>query len=276
MTTDLDTGAFKILKDFFTGLGIQFSVEIENIIRAAMEEGYGPDQIDLFMPDLQQTQAFKARFPGFEQRISNGYNAISIAEYLQVENTYHRILQESGLPAGFYDDPSDFANWISNNVSPQEIQTRVTMATTAAQQIDPTMRRLLGEFYGLATGDIAAYFLDQDRALPVIQRQYTAAGIASQAARAGLAVNGMSRFESLADSGLTVEQAAQGYGTVAALSDTVGRAASIYGESYTTEDAEQDVFFNKSDKRRRIMSQEASTFSGTSSGATGTANRQSY
>lgn len=268
--------SYSILANFFEGIGVKIDDEMWRIIREAMIEGIGPDQIDFIMPEIQKTVAFKNRFPGFEQRTSNGYNALQIGEYLQLENQYHRIMQEAGLPAGFYDDPADFGNWIANNVSPDEVMNRVQMATNAALQIDPTMRRLMGDFYGLTTGDIASYFLDQSRALPVIERQYKAAGVASWAARAGFDVRTMSRYESLVDAGITPEQAAQQYGTIKSLSDTVGQAAGVYGESYTQDDAEADVFFNRNDKRRRIMSQEAATFGGQSRGNTGSAQRPSY
>lgn len=271
-----DQSAYKILSDFFTSMGIQFDAELQKLIQDAMTAGYGPDKIDLIMPELQKTQAFQNRFPGYSQRITNGYNALSLGEYLQLEDTYHRIMQEAGLPAGFYDDPSDFGQWIANDVSPQELQTRVQIATAEAQKIDPTTKNLLARFYGLSTGDIASYFLDQNRALPVIQRQYTTASIATYAAKAGLAVNDISRYERLVDQGVTVDAAAQGFGTVRSLYDTVGAAASTYGETYDQSDAEGDVFFNRSDKRRRIMSQEAATFGGRSRGDTGSAKRQSY
>lgn len=266
--------AYDILSSFFTSMGIKMDAELDKLIQDAMLAGYGPDKIDLIMPDLEKTQAFKARFPGYAQRVANGYNAVSLGDYLNLEDTYHRILQESGLPAGFYDDPSDFANWIANDVSPQEIQTRVQMAVTEAQKIDPTTRNLLAQFYGLSTGDLASYFLDSNRALPVIQRQYTTANIASYAAKAGLAVNDIKHYEGLLDQGLTVDTAAQGYGTVKSIYDTVGSVAGIYGETFDQSDAEADVFFNRNDKRRRIMAQEAATFSGQSRGATGEANRQ--
>lgn len=271
-----DKSSYKILADFFEGLGIKFDNQLEGLIRDAMEAGYGPDQIDLIMPELQETKAFKTRFPGFAKRVSNGYNALSLGDYLQLENNYHRILQQAGLPAGFYDDPSDFANWISNDVSPDELQTRVQVATNTAQQLDPTMRNLMAQFYGLSTGDIAAYFLDQKRALPVIQRQFQTAQLATAAARSGFAVNDIKRYENLLDRGVTAEQAASGYGTVRQLSDAVGQVASVYGENFTQTDAENDVFFNDSEKRRQILSREAATFSGNSQGSTGSGRRQAY
>jgi hypothetical protein len=275
-TTTATDNAFKILADFFEGLGIQFSSEIEAVIREAMLAGYGPDQIDLIMPDLQQTQAFQARFPGWRQRISNGYNAISIGDYLSLENTYHRIMQEAGLPAGFYDSPSDFGNWIANNVSPDEIQSRVSLSVNAAKSVDPTARNLMARYYGLSTGDIASYFLDQRRALPVIERQFNAANVATWAARAGFEVNEMQRYEDLVDKGVSIEQAAQGYGTVKSVADTFGQIGGVYGEHFSQSDAENDVFFGQNEKRRKLAAQEQATFSGSSRGATGSATRQSY
>lgn len=271
-----DENAFKILRDFFESLGIVFDQEIETLIKDAMVDGYGPDQLNLIMPDLEKTQAFRNRFVGYHQRVANGYNAISLGEYLQLENTYHRIMQEAGLPAGFYDDPSDFGGWIADNVSPDEIQNRVAMSVKAAQSVDPTARNLMARYYGLTTGDIASFFLDQDRALPVIERQYQAANVASWAARAGFQIDGITRYEDLVDSGITAEQAANSYGTIKSLNDTVGTIAGVYGETYDQSDAEADVFFGRNDKRRRLVSKETATFGGSSSGSTGSATRQTY
>jgi hypothetical protein len=267
---------FDIFRNFFESAGIAYDSELQDLITAFMQDGFSPDQVDLLMPDIIQTNAFQTRFPGYTQRINNGYNALSIGEILKLEDAYHRILQASGLPAGFYDDPSDFGQWIANDVSPAEIEGRVRMAVDAAKSIDPTMRNIMAQFYGLSTGDVASYFLDQSRALPIIEHQYKTAGIASYAARAGLAVNDITRFEQLASDGVTMEQAALGYGTVKQLSDYVGNAAGVYGESYTVADAEADVFFNKNEKRRRIVGMEQATFGGSSRGQTGSAKRQSY
>lgn len=271
-----DQSAYKILSDFFTSLGIKSDAELQGVIQDAMTAGYGPDKIDLIMPELQKTQAFKNRFPGYLQRTANGYNQVSLGEYLQLENSYHRILQEAGLPAGFYDDPSDFGQWIASDVSPDEIQNRVNLATQEANKIDPTTKNLLAQFYGLGTGDIASYFLDQNRALPVIKRQYETANVAAYAQKAGLAVNNIQHYENLVDQGVTADAAAQGYGMVKSLNDTVGRTAALYGDTYSQSDAENDVFFNRNEKRRQIMSKEQATFSGRTHGDTGTAQRQSY
>lgn len=273
---DPGKSAFDILADIFRSYGMEISADLDTILRDMLTGGYEASDINLFMPEIQKTTSFKKRFPGFDARVSNGYNAIDIPTYLQLENQYHRILQQAGLPEGFYDDPSDFGQWIANNVSVDEVAERTTLAVRTAQSIDPTMRSMLTQFYGLTTGDLAAYFLDQSRALPTIERQYNSAQVATWAKRAGFEVTDISRFEDLTDKGVTGEQAAQAYGTVKQLSDTVGRMASVYGETYSQADAENDVFFNQSEKRQRIVSREQASFSGRSEGATGSARRTGY
>lgn len=271
-----DLDAFELFADLLESWGIPVGGDIEKIIKDAMLEGYTPDQIHLLIPDIQNTRSWKKRFPGWHQRVANGYNQLAVEEYLQMENAYHRILQGAGLPAGFYDDPSDFGAWIANDVSINEVQERVSLATDAALKVDPTMREIMARFYGLTTGDVAAYFLDQDRALPAIKHQYQTAGIASYAAKHGFVVNDIGRYEELSTSGVTPESAMQGYGTVRAFADSFGRIASTYGETYDQRDAEQDVFFNDDEKRRRLSSAERGTFSGRSEGSTGSADRSSY
>jgi hypothetical protein len=266
------------LRKFFASVGMVFDGELEGILLNAMRSGYTPADLEsgLLMPEIQNTQAFKTRFPGYAQRLANGYNAINIRQYLDLENQYRSIMENAGLPRGFYDDPADMGQWIAKNVSPAEIEGRVRLATDTAKSVDPTMRNLMARFYGLSTGDVAAYFLDPARALPAIEHQYKTAGVASWAARSGYSVTDIGRYEQLVADGVTAEQAAQGYATVRELDQTVGRVASIYGETYNQADAEGDVFFNRNEKRRRLMAQEAATFGGSSRGATGSAQRSSY
>jgi hypothetical protein len=128
--------------------------------------------------------------------------------------------------------------------------------------VDPTARNLLTKFYGVGTGDIAAYFLDASRAMPTLDRQYKAVNVAAWAERAGLDVSGASRYEDLVDKGVNEQMAAQGYGTVASFTRNIGQLGQIYGERYDQTDAENDVFFNDNEKRRRLVGREIAAFSG--------------
>lgn len=269
------SSAFTYLQNVLASYGIEFTSQVANLLQGAMLEWGDQLSMDLIMPDLQKTDAFVARFPGYAQAVQKGYVG-SVSEYRNLEGNYRAILSNAGLPAGFYDDYSDFGNWIQSGVSPAEVQHRVEQAVTLAKQVDPTMRNLMAQYYGLSTGDVASYFLDPTRATPIIEHQYKTAGVAAWAARNGFDVSAATRFEDLVDKGITEGQAMQGYATARSLTDSVGRMASVYGESYGQTDAENDVFFGNDAKRRRIVKQEAATFGGSTSGATGSAQRQSY
>src|SRR5689334_18836184 len=66
------------------------------------------EPIEQIMVDLRKTPEYKARFPGMEALSKKG-RAISEGEYISIERGYAQLFREYGLPAGFYDDPSDFA-----------------------------------------------------------------------------------------------------------------------------------------------------------------------
>lgn len=255
-------GAYDLFRSMLSQWGIPMGADMEAIIRKAVIDGLGPQNIELVVPELQNTDTWNRRFAGWKARVANGYNQISVGEYLALENQYKRIMESSGMPVGFYDDYSDFGNLIAKNVSPDELQNRVQAAVTMVNEVDPTARALLSQFYGVGSGDIASYFLDPKRALPTLDKQYKAVNVAKFAARAGLDPVSATRYEDLVDRGVGEQQAAQGYSTVAQFADTFGKLASIYGGSYDVTDAEEDVFFNNSEKRSRLVRQESAAFSG--------------
>jgi hypothetical protein len=262
--TDDSLSAYQLFANVLASWGIPMGADIAAIIKAAVIDGIGPDQLELIIPDIQNTQTWKNRFPGWQQRVANGYNQISVGEYLALESAYHRILQANGLPSGFYDDPSDFGQWIANNVSPDEIQSRVGSAMDLVRQVDPTARGLLTQFYGVGAGDIAAYFLDPKRALPTLERQFEAVNVATWAARNGLNMMNSKHWEDLVDKGVTEQMAAQGYGTIGQFYRVLGNLGDIHGVQYGQKDAENDVFFNQDEKRKKIVQAEVAAFSGSS------------
>lgn len=268
-------GAFDLFRNLLTSWGIPVGGDIEAIIRKSVIDGITPDQIELVIPDIQNTDTWNRRFPGWKQRVANGYNQISVGEYLALENSYKRIMQSAGLPVGFYDDVSDFGKFIANNMSPDELQSRVSAAVTLTNQVDPTARSLLQQFYGVGQGDLAAYFLDPNRAMPALDKQYKAVNVAAYAKRAGLDLAASSRYEDLVDRGVTEQMAAQGFSTVKQFSDTFGKLGEIYDDRFTQRDAEEDVFFNNNDKRRRLVARESAAFSARSGFQGGVSNRGS-
>lgn len=232
-----------------------------------VKNGYSSDTVSIL---LQDTAEYKQRFAGNEARKKAGLPVLSAGEYLATEASYRQIMQSAGLPSGFYDQPSDFNNWIGGNVSPSEIQTRVDLATQATVLANPDYKKALN-MMGIADGEITAYFLDQSKALPHLQKAAATAAIGAQALAQNLAFD-QAYAETLATKGITADQAAQGYSQIAQEADTVQNLASIYGTTYTQREAEQATFegaAGATNKRKRLASQERGNFSGAAGGATG-------
>ena len=230
---------------------------------------------------LQETTEWKQRFRGNELLKAQGLGVLSPAEYLNLESSYAEVLRRFGMPPGFFDTREAFADFIGNNVSPQELAERTQAAMDLTNQVDPTQRETLRSMYGIGEGDIAAYFLDPKKAQPILQKQVQAVKVASAGKRAGLAVgNDRARFEDMVDRGVNEQMAAQGYGRIANEIDPLRNLASIWGrgDDWTLEEAEDATFFNDAEaqrERRGLIQQERAAFSGASGFRAGVSGRRS-
>ncbi len=230
-----------------------------------VKSGYGSDVISIM---LQDTPEYKKRFAANEQRLKAGLPVLSPAEYISVENSYRQIMRQSGLPSGFYDSTDDFTNWISGDMSPTELESRVDLATQATALANPAYKSALKEM-GLSDGDLAAYFLDQNRALPLIQKAAATAAIGAEALQRGLAFDQQYASE-LATAGVSRDTAAQGYAKIADEFTDLGTLAQVYGGQWSQRMAEEDVFVGgtaASKEKEKLMNREKGSFSGASGGA---------
>lgn len=175
-----------------------------------LKNGFSADTISIL---LQDTPEYKQRFQGNEIRRQKGLPVLSPAEYLSTEASYRQLMRQSGLPEGFYDQPSDFTQFIGKDVSPTELKQRVDIATQASVLASPELKTALKTMYGIDDGGIAAYFLDPTRATPFIQKQAAAAQIGAEALKQGLKVSG--KAEDYAIAGVSQTQANQAYGQIA-------------------------------------------------------------
>ena len=135
--------------------------------------------------NIRQQQAYKDRFAGIEARIAAGKNPISENEYVQLENNYQAIMHSYGIPTGLFDTRENMAKLISQDVSPAELNDRLKLYQDAAFNAPKEIRDALTRFYGVTEGGLIAYFIDPEKAMPVLEQQYNAAGAASAAERAG-------------------------------------------------------------------------------------------
>lgn len=173
--------------------------------------GQSTDQI---MLNLRGTAEYKARFPAMEQLAQRG-QALTESQYINYEQSIAQQNQAVGLPQGMYDTPDDIKNLLLANVSPSEYQSRLQAYQTAAYQSDPATYQHLVDYYGMSPGQATAFFIDPGRALPLIQRDLTAAQIGGAATTTGYGEIGVTQAEQLGQIGVTQAQAQQGFGHLA-------------------------------------------------------------
>lgn len=256
--------AFAAITALFKSYGLE---SLAPKIYDFVKNGYSADTISIL---LQDTKEYKTRFAGNEARVKAGLPVLSAGEYLATEASYRQIMQQAGLPSGFYDSPTDFNGWIGNNVSPSEIQQRVDLATQATILANPNYKKALNAM-GIADSEMTAYFLDQKKALPYIQKAAATAQIGAQALAQNLAFD-QAYAGDLATQGITADQAAQGYSQIAGELDTLGDLAGIYGSSWSQREGEKAMFqgdAGANKKRAGLASRERAAFGGSAGGARG-------
>jgi hypothetical protein len=191
-----------------------------------VQQGFSPEVVAL---KLQETAEYKQRFVGNESRRKAGLPVLSPAEYLSTEASYKKVMRDAQLPTGFYDSPDDFAKFIGGDISPTELQERVSIANLSIQNADPFFTDSLRSMYGLNTGDMLAYALDADRALPFITRQVKAAQFGAEAARQGIpSISTQMAEQYTGQLGVTQDQARQGFEQVAMIQPEAARLSSIF------------------------------------------------
>lgn len=157
--------------------------------------------------DMYQTPQFKARFPGIIERQQKGLPPISPADYVNYQDSLAQMESQYGLPKGMLTNASTVAEFIGNDVSTTEVQARVQQGYQAVAYAPPQVQQYFAAQFGASgNGALAAYFLDDSKALPLLEQQAAAAQIGGTAAMGGVQV-GVNDAMKLAQMGVTQSQA---------------------------------------------------------------------
>jgi hypothetical protein len=218
------------------------------------------------------------RFAGNRARRQAGFNLISEAEYVALENSYRQVMRASGLPTGFYDAPDDFSALIGGDVSVAELSARVNEGYLAVQQSNPQVINEMRRLYGVDDSMLAAYFLDPAKATPMLLRQARSAQIASEATlQAEQQISAMTA-EELAVAGITQQQARAGFQTIAQAEELFVPLPGTTEQAITQEEQIAGVFGTSAAAQQRIRQrsrerqaafQAGGTFAGQGSTVTG-------
>lgn len=210
-------------------------------------EAFG--QIELEMVDRPE---FEARFPAYKPLARRG-RVMSPAEMISYEREAVRLMRSAGIPEGFYDQPSDIAGLMEREVSLVEVQQRVQLAAKAAFDAPAETKDALSRLYGVGDGDLVAFFLKPDQALPKIQQRWMAGQIAGAATKAGVEDLSVGQAERLAAAGVDEGAAQEGFQLLAStdlFDQQAGEQQS--GDSFSQDERLGAVFGTDPASRRRL------------------------
>jgi hypothetical protein len=217
---------------------------------------------DVIMFRLREQPAYQRRFSANAARARKGLPELDPASYIGLENQYREILRSSLGPdmAEMYDAPSDFKTLLEGDVSPAELNTRIQDGYRAVADADPEVKRQMQRLYGVTDQQLAAYFIDPEKAATVLTRQARAAQIAARGAeQGGIQLTG-ALAEDLARRGITEAEAQRGFAEIGALGElrqtfageTALSTEQLVGSQFGTDiQAQQEL-----ERRRRLRTGE--------------------
>jgi hypothetical protein len=267
--------AYDLLYSQFKLYGLESLVEP---LKGLITSGASPAE---FTIKLRESDSYKKRFSANAQRVAKGLKSLSEAEYIQLEDQYQDVMRRYGLPDTYYARgemgiQEGFNKFLEGDVSPVELEDRISTAQKRVLNANPEVTQALKQFYpDITNADILAYTLDPKNAIENIKRKVTTAEIGGAALQSGLQT-GLTRAEELRAAGVTKDTAQQGFGTIAGGLQRGSQLASIYGEDpYNQATAETEVFGlagaqDAAKQRKKLTGLEKATFSG-QTGASSTA-----
>ena len=221
---------------------------------------------DQVMVELRSQQAFKDRFPAYDELAKAG-RALSPAEYVAYEKAVYAQFQSYGVPGGILDDKETITEMLLNDVSAAEVSERLALNAQATLTAPEEVRTALMDMYGMSEGGILAYYLDPDRALPKLQQQYVSSQIAGAAAERQFSLD-RAEAERLASLGYTYEQTRQAAENAAGVRGLAGGAFGV---------AESDLLeggLGGVEAARRVYRAQQSRLAGFSGGGTAAAQNE--
>lgn len=154
---------------------------------SALRRGLSAEQI---VQEMRNTPEFKDRFPAIEARKAAGLPPISPGEYVQYEREARQTMMEFGLPADFYNSTDDFTRLLVADVSPNELRSRVESGYNRMMMAPPEVRDVFNDWFGVnGNSALAAFFLDPDRAKPVIMKMAEQAFVGGTGRRFGFEID---------------------------------------------------------------------------------------
>lgn len=221
------------------------------------------DAADVIPLKLRETDVYKKRFAGNAARIRNNLPALSEAEYLATEASLKDVVRRY-VGAGIYDTRDNLEKWISKDVAPQELNTRM-QAYQENFLGQPDWVKQAWATKGYTPADAISAVIDPNVTETTLRRQLGAYSLGSEAIQAYRDTNALDtdQLERYANAGVTAEQARRGFGEVAAREKRESMLAGFAGQQLSRGEQESAALLNDAtaeEKRRKILETEQGRF----------------
>ena len=194
------------------------------------------NSIDQILYSMRQQDFYKNSIFGqvAAARTKANLPAMTEAQILSYKDYAVGVAQQAGLPQGFITD-AELTQLMGNDVSTSELDARITQGYQAAIKAPPDVLNQLQSYYGVTTGQLAAYYLDPTKALPLIQQQFQSAQVGAQATRTGFGQVDQATAMYLTQLGVTDNQAQTGFTKLAQQQQIMNPLVGNYGEQAITQ-----------------------------------------
>lgn len=229
---------------------------------------YGSGMPETVNTKLSQTQAYKNRFAGNEDRKTKGLPVLSEAEYLYNELQYHQTLNAYG--AGDLATAKNYSKFISGDVSPTELndrfQTAVVKINNAINSKDTAMLDQLNQMYpGADINHLATAVLMGTEGSQYLKNKFGVAEIKAAGTETGYQSQLGAEF--LQSQGIDRNQARQGFSQTANQTAGLESAANIFGDERSakerqTELEKENLLGQQSKKNKELASRARGNFGG--------------
>lgn len=154
-------------------------------IRTAYPDITSEDMLSLLRYDKRYNAGYLQRFAGNAKLSAAGKPMLTEKEYLANEMAYEKIFKAYDVTR--FANTAQYADLIGNQLAPDEVNTRVSMAYNRIINADANVLTALKKFASsLSTGDLIAAMLDPRNQVPELNKKITSAEIGGAALRQGL------------------------------------------------------------------------------------------
>ena len=236
---DKQKNAIAVVTSSFANMGLSSLVPMAI---GWIKDGYDDDAVIAL---LRGTTESADRFPAMKSLQAKN-RAISEAQYIDFERQANQMERAYGLAPGMLGKET-ITTLLENEVSAAELGDRVTMAASGAFQASAEVKTQFKDFYGIDSGGLTSYFLDPEKALPLLEKQYVSAQIGAEAALQDFNIE-VGLAEELNMAGITNSQAREGFsnasrqkGLTAGRGDTVNRSDLVQGNLMDNDMAQKNI-----------------------------------